>query len=328
MTSKWQTTVEIPQSTNRISYSTPMLFLGSCFSDNISKKLSEYKFNVLSNPFGVLYNPYSIQTSLRLLMHEIDFDDKNLIYHNNNWHSLLHHSAFSSPNKELLKQTISESISQASGFLKKAQYLFITLGSSWVYYHKATQQNVANCHKIPEQEFRRFRLSVCDITDEYSMLIESLQKYNPNLKIIFTISPIRHWKDGAVENQLSKSILNVSVHQLIDLFNNEIEYFPSYETVMDELRDYRFYSEDMIHIAPQTIEHIFCKFINTFISGDTQNKMNKIAKIIAASKHRPFDSSNEQYKAFCEKNISEIETISKALPNTNWEKEISIFMQK
>ena len=293
MNNKWQTPVEIKQSPIKLDYSTPAFFIGSCFSDNISDKLFEHKFNVLNNPFGVLYNPYSIQTALRLIMNEIQFDDKDLVFNNNQWHSLLHHSTFSSADKNELKKSINTSIKNSSDFLRKTKFLFITLGTAWVYTYKATNRQVANCHKIPEKEFRRFRLSVCDITDEYSSLIEALIKFNHDLQIIFTVSPIRHLKDGAVENQLSKSTLNVVIHQLKEIFEDKVDYFPSYEIVMDELRDYRFYASDMIHIAPQAIEHIFESFTKTFLSNHTQQQMFRISKVVTAAKHKPFNKKDD-----------------------------------
>ncbi|MDY0279629.1 MAG: GSCFA domain-containing protein [Salinivirgaceae bacterium] len=325
MNPNFRTTVTVKPSTKKINYQTPSLFIGSCFSENISLELDKIKLPVISNPYGVLYNPYSIQTALQHILNSYTLDDNDFTYINNQWNSLLHHSSFSNDNKTELKQTIENAQRKSQLFIKNASFLFITFGTAWVYKYKKTNRIVANCHKIPDREFTRFRLSVCDITDEYCTLIDTLLKQNPDLQIVFTISPIRHWKDGAIENQASKSILNVAIHQLCDIYETNVSYFPSYEIMMDDLRDYRFYSDNMLHPSPLAISYIFEKFKTSFLTKETVVTSDKIIKIIKATQHRPYNPHTEEYRQFCENQINEIKIIQNNIPSIDWSAELDIF---
>ncbi|HPW67147.1 MAG TPA: GSCFA domain-containing protein [Salinivirgaceae bacterium] len=328
MNSKWRTIIKPEKSKHDIDYSSPMFFIGSCFSDNISQILETHKFQVLSNPFGVLYNPYSIQTALRLILGEIEIDDKDLVYHNGLWHSLLHHSVFSNTDKDKLLSNIKSTIEESRLFLKRAEYLFITVGTSWVYRYKKSGRIVANCHKIPDREFIRFRLSACDFTDEFEMLIKSLVEYNPQIKIVFTVSPVRHWKDGAVENHLSKSILTVSIHQLIEFSEYNISYFPSYELITDDLRDYRFYNEDMLHPSSQAVNYVFNFFKETYFTTETKKTLKTVVNIVKAAQHRPFNPSDIEYSKFCEARLNDIQQLNKLFPLMDWKAEKAIFTKQ
>ncbi len=325
MKNRWRTEVKAGPSAHKINYSTPVFFIGSCFSDNMSEIMRQYKFPVKANPFGVLYNPYSIQTALRLIMGHISMDESDLVHQNGLWHSFLHHGSFSNPDKDSLLAVTTRERDESRLFLQNAEFLFITLGTAWVYRFRKTGRIVANCHKIPEKEFQRFRLTVCDIVDEFDILIKSLLEFNPRLKIIFTISPVRHWKDGAVENQLSKSILTVSVHQLKDVFEQEVGYFPAYEIVMDDLRDYRFYNEDMVHPSKQAVEYVFDHFGQVFFTPETMKTMTLIKKIVTASKHRPLHSDDPGYKKFCSEKLLEMEKLSEIYPFIDWRDEKQVF---
>ncbi len=317
----FRTTFDIPNSIIDLDYNTNIMLMGSCFSDNIGEKLKTLKFNVLTNPHGVLYNPYSIQESLRFALGDRILKDEDLVYSENLWHSYLHHSNFSVNEKDQLKQKIEAYRQKTINFLKSADVLFITFGTAWVYELKSSGEIVSNCHKVPAHEFKRFRLSTCDIVDEFSMLLNEIEEINPKLKIIFTLSPIRHLKDGAVENQLSKAILKVAIHELIEM-HSQCSYFPSYEIVMDDLRDYRFYTKDMTHLSETAIDYIFNRFTQVFIPEKTRHLMTRVSKLNKALTHRPFNKQTAAHQTFIKKTIKQIEDINKEAPGQNWQKEI------
>lgn len=319
----FRTVFDIPVFEFPINYDSKVMLIGSCFSDNIGQKLKKLKFEVLSNPYGVLYNPYSIQEVFNHLLGHRSLDDKDLVQHSGLWHSYLHHSSFSEPDKVALNHKIEKVKQDAVEFLKNADFLFITFGTAWVYELKSSNRIVSNCHKVPAKEFKRFRLASCDITDEFGMLLQRLEELNPKLKVIFTLSPIRHLKDGATENTLSKSILNIAIHELVDTFT-QCHYFPSYEIVMDDLRDYRFYAEDMTHLSSQAVDYIFERFGNTFFSSETQNQMVQIEKLLKAVAHRPFNPETEAHQKFLEKTKNSIRQLMQNYPNKNWDSEIEI----
>ena len=255
---KFQTIVEIPKFKWRTGYSKKSVFIGSCFTENIGSKMSELKYNVDINPFGILYNPASVENALLLLLANKRFEKHELILHDGLWHSFSHHGKFSSDDFNDALKIINDRIEFSSNFLKNANFLFITYGTAWIYSYKKTDQVVSNCHKIPASEFTRSKLTIDEIVEQTSMALLKLWNFNPDIKVVFTVSPIRHWKDGAIENQRSKATLLLAIEKIIDECGYErCEYFPSYEIAMDELRDYRFYDEDMIHLSNVAVNHIW-----------------------------------------------------------------------
>ncbi len=317
---QFRTAVEIPKYDTKISYRSKILMLGSCFVENIGKLLLQKKFNTLINPFGVVYNPVSIASSLQMLIDGEKITKNELNFKNGLYFSYQHHSSFSNKSEEKCLQSINTQIQTASLELASADILFLTFGTSWVYELIDSGKIVSNCHKQPASCFNRYRLEIDEIVHLYKNLILSLSLFNPQLKIILTISPIRHWKDGAHENQLSKSTLLLATNQLVQLFNH-VSYFPSYEIVMDELRDYRFYHEDMLRLSPSAIHYIWSQFTNAFMEKETHNNMKKISKITAATKHRPFNPHSESHQQFIRNSICEIEKLEKLLPELSFEKE-------
>ncbi len=250
MNISFRTEIKAARSKWDIGLSTPVLLSGSCFSDNIGGKLSELKFPVLLNPFGVLYNPHSIARSIEMIINNECITEKTLVKQNNLWHSLSFHGSFSKLNPAETAANCNNAIKKANDFLGKANFLIVTFGTAWLYRYKQTGEIVANCHKIPHKNFTRERLTISEITEHWKTLLTKLLDFNPNLKIIFTVSPVRHLKDGAHGNQLSKATLLLAIENIIKLLPGEqIEYFPSYEIINDDLRDYRFYDSDMLHIA-------------------------------------------------------------------------------
>lgn len=310
---KLQTTVEIPKAKLGINYSDKIMLLGSCFTENIGIKLLNNKFQVDVNPFGVLYNPLSIASGLKDLLSVREFTIDDLFHHQGQFHSFSHHSKFSGYYKEICINEINRQLKYSSSWLYETNRLFITFGSAFVYYHKDTGNVVSNCHRLPDKEFVRRRVSVSEIVDIWQVLIQSLISKRPKLKIIFTVSPIRHWKDGAHENQLSKATLHLAIDQLIHT-NPCCSYFDAYEIVMDELRDYRFYAEDMIHPSDQAVEYIWEKFVDSQLANETQITLIEWRKLNLALLHKPLHPKSETYRQFLEQNLQKLVEFTKKYP--------------
>ncbi len=321
---EFRTRVEIPSSKIKIDHTSGILLIGSCFADNIGSRLKELKFRAGHNPFGVLYNPVSVKDNLGLLMERKTFSESDLYRVNDRWISFSHYTHFSDPDQTVCLQKINDSIISASELLADARFLFITFGTARVYEFIKTGKIVANCHKIPAREFKRFLLNPEDIVREYDMLLPALRTYNPDLQIVFTVSPIRHWKDGATGNQLSKSILLVAIHQLVEKYEFT-HYFPAYEIFMDELRDYRFYAGDMLHPSDAALDYIWEKFTETFISDESVKLMRAIEKIIKAKAHRPVNASSIEHARFREKVREQIDEVLRIYPSLDFAEELAIF---
>jgi hypothetical protein len=324
MGSKFQTEVQIPDFTWQTGYQKHTLFMGSCFTENIGQKMDVLKYPVDINPFGILYNPVSVANGLRFLLQNKKFTDLDLVQHNGLWHSFFHHSRFSSPDVNETLANINNRIERSAEFLKNAAFLFITFGTAWVYEYKQTGQTVSNCHKIPDKEFRRFRLTPGEIVEEFRQLLSEVWKINPEIKVVFTVSPIRHWKDGAIENQRSKATLLLAADQLIRGFGEEnCNYFPAYEIMMDELRDYRFYEEDMIHLSTSAINHIWEKFQLALIDEKSRGISEKVKNIISAVNHRPFKKFTSEHLHFLNQSLEKAQKLEEKFPylNLNFEKD-------
>lgn len=308
----FRTRIEIPPSLFPISHKDKILMIGSCFTENIGTILAQNKFNINLNPFGILYNPESIYQALKILIEKKQFRDEDIFQFNGLYHSFYHHSRFSDRDKEKCLQNINAGIQEASHDLRNANILFITFGTSYIYRFVESGMIVGNCHKLPATQFDRSRLNTDQIVEVWNGLISDIKSINPKLKIIFTVSPIRHLKDGAHENQLSKSTLLLAVNELCS--TNNATYFPSYEIVLDELRDYRFYNEDMIHPNNVAIKYIWNRFGETYFSSATIQIMQEWAKIQAAIEHRPFNTDGDEYKRFLGQTLLKLETFSSKYP--------------
>lgn len=281
------TEVALPEYPFKLDHQMPVLLMGSCFTENIGRQLERYLFPVCINPFGVTYNPLSVERSLEALMHKEAYSVKELDKYNDLWFSFDHYTGFSSPDREEALGNINGSFIAAKAHLKKAGILILTWGTSWVYRYNKTGQVVCNCHKIPAKEFTRTQLSTREIVAAYESLLPQLFEFNSNLKIIHTVSPVRHWKDGAHGNQLSKASLLLAGDALQKQFPGQFFYFPSYEIVMDELRDYRFYAEDMIHTSKQTTAYIWEKFQQVLLSKSSLNIVRDLEPVLKMQEHRP-----------------------------------------
>lgn len=291
------TEVNIPNSSEKINYSDKIMTLGSCFAENIGKKMSDSFFRTDINPFGVLYNPVSVLQSLDLLMSEKQVEEKDLFQHQSLWHSYNHSSLFSDESAELTLEKINNRLNVSREFLKSTQILLITFGTAWVFEDVESGKIVANCHKLPANRFRRYRLDFQQIIDEYNPMLRLLKEQIPSLQLIFTVSPIRHWKDGAHENTVSKSTLHLLVDALEKQFDF-VHYFPAYEIMMDELRDYRFYDSDMLHPSAVAVNYIWQRFSDTYFSAETQKLKKELEQIRNDLNHRPLHPKSAEYQLF------------------------------
>ncbi len=318
--------LEFPVSSfsKKINYHHEILLMGSCFSENIGDAMKRYKFNTGINPHGILYNPASIAVALRSYINYTKVGEKDLFNSNGRWHSWQHHSRFSDIDKQACLDKINKSISAGTHLVRKGAWLFITFGSAFVYQHILTHQLVGNCHKIPPKEFTKSMLSVNEIINDYTLLIAELRNQNPDLKIVFTVSPVRYVRDGVVENNLSKALLIQAVHELVKL-NEGVFYFPAYELVIDDLRDYRFYESDLVHPTGQAIDYVFEKFATASFDNETLELLNTIRKIVAAKEHKPFDKKADAHRKFKIQQLEFCEGLSKQYPYLNFEEEILFF---
>ncbi len=316
----FRTIVNVPESRRKLDYDTSSLWMGSCFTENIGVRLKDLKFPAEVNPFGVLYNPESIKNSIVILKEKRLFTEEDLLYGNDLWYSFYHHSSFSHPDRDICLQKINNSIERASRLLENAAFLFITFGTARVYKLKESGAVVSNNHKLPQDRFRNELLEVDDIVDSYKILIDGLQKFNPGLHLVFSLSPVRHWKDGATGNQISKSTLMLAIAKLTEVFGN-VSYFPAYEIVMDELRDYRYYGDDMIHINNQGVEYIWKRFMDSFFATSALSPAKQISDISQGIRHRPFNPFTEKHRLFLRGLLERITLIEKSLPSVDFSDE-------
>lgn len=294
---QFRTELLIPDSTFKIEHHDALFFMGSCFAENIAEKTKSLLFNTCINPHGILYNPKSIAKALSDYCENIQYTKENLFYYDNLWNSWNHHSRFSHADINVCLNTINTEISTAHQYLKHCNYLFITLGSSFIYKHFDENNYVANCHKVPNKEFTKELLTIDTIINDLKNAIISLTKFNTQIKIIFTISPVRYIRDGIVENNLSKARLIEAVHQLCNSLTNCF-YFPAYELIIDDLRDYRYFKDDMVHPTELAINYVWDKFSKAYFSNQCLNIVKQIDEILKSENHRPRNTESENFKHF------------------------------
>jgi len=314
---KLQTKIPLKRETqNLIDYKSNLLLLGSCFSENIGDKLSYFKFQSTQNPFGILFHSKAIENLISNTSNKKVYSSDDLIHQNEVWHSFDAHSSLSSASENELLNKLNSAISLTSKKIKEASHIVITLGTSWVYRYIETDTIVANCHKIPQKKFLKELLTITEITESLAHSISLIKSLNSEVSITFTVSPIRHLKDGFIENTQSKSHLIAAIHTLVNKQN--VSYFPSYEIMMDELRDYRFYAEDMIHPNKTAINYIWGKFIDTWFSEETKSTMKEIDEIQKGILHRPFREDSEQHQQFLLKLEHKKSSLQERLPFINF----------
>lgn len=295
--------------------------MGSCFSENIGKKLEYYKFQTLQNPFGILFHPLAIENLIQKALGQYEYSEGDIFQSDGRWHCFDAHSELTSGSKEVLLKGLNDALMNTANALKEASHIMITLGTAWVYEHKERNTIVANCHKVPQKEFSKKLLSPAEIESSLQNVMALIQKVNPNVQIIFTISPVRHLKDGFVENQRSKSVLISAIHATIGVppLGARGLYFPSYEIMMDELRDYRFYKEDMVHPNALAIDYIWEKFRSVWISEQACEAMAKVAEIQKGLAHRPFDEKSDAHQKFLKTLDQKIAYLKERYPFMNFE---------
>lgn len=313
-----------------ITHQQKLFLIGSCFTENIGEKLKKHKFHVLENPNGILFNPVSVAEALTDYIENTKFDERNLFYLNEGWHSWKHHSRFSALTMEDALQKINSSTQAAHDYLKQADYVMITLGSAWIYTLTENASNAkvgsvaANNHKAPADWFYRRLMTIEEVLKVLDNVIHRLFLFNPQLKIIFTISPVRHLREGVIENNRSKAVLIQAVHHLVDKFD-KLYYFPAYELVIDDLRDYRFYAEDLVHPNYFATQYVWEKFVGACMSESTKKLMEEIAAINLAFNHKAFNPTSEQHKKFLQTFYKKTKALQEEHPYLNFEKELEYF---
>jgi hypothetical protein len=292
-----------------INYSSKIVSLGSCFAENMGEKFQYFKFQSIVNPFGIIFNTVSLEKLIRRSVENRKFTENDIFFHNDLWHCFEIHSELSNPDKEIFLNNLNSIVESTHQHIGIVTHCIITLGTSWVYRNIESKEIVANCHKVPQKEFTKELLTVNQIEESLQNIISLVHSVNPNCKFIFTVSPVRHIKDGFTENTLSKAHLIAAIHKTIAHHPSPISYFPSYEIMMDELRDYRFYAEDMLHPSQTAIDYIWIKFFENYISESEFGLMNEICSIQKGLKHRPFNPNTASHQKFLNQLELKIKTI-------------------
>ena len=309
----FQTRIEIPLSKTKISFEDRIMTLGSCFAENIGKKMKEAYFETDTNPFGILFNPVSISNSLELLLQTKTYTQDDIFEYNSMWQSFSHSSLFTDSTSEGCLSKLNSRLSTARVFLSQTNVILITFGTAWVFEDKKSRRVVSNCHKLPADVFTRRRLTVEEIVADYTLLINKLQSVFPTLNIIFSVSPVRHWKDGAHDNTISKSTLLLAINELQQQLE-KVHYFPAYEIQMDELRDYRFYAADMLHPSDVAVDYIWNRFSDTYFSKQTLALKKRLEQLILDLNHRPLHPDSIGYIKFLDKTEKRKEEIIQEFP--------------
>jgi len=303
------TRIPVEKSSNPISYDSKILSLGSCFAENMGEKFGYFKFMNSVNPFGIIFNPVSIEKLVSRVVNQEKFTQEDIFFHNDLWHCFEVHSEVSHPDKDTFLQNLNRLLELTKNNLSEATHSIITYGTSWVYQNKTSGNIVANCHKVPQNQFDKEILSVAIIEKSIQNTVDLIHKINPDCTFIFTVSPVRHIKDGFVENQQSKAHLIAAIHSC------KINYFPSYEILMDELRDYRFYADDMLHPSQTAIDYIWSRFSESSISEESHSVMEEIDSIRKALAHRPFNPYSEAHQKFLKTLEDKIQNLQQRFPH-------------
>lgn len=303
-----------------LEHTHPIMLVGSCFTEHVGEKLKKAKFETLINPSGILYNPLSISTFLKRILEGKPYTEHDLREGNGLFFSYDHHGSFSGQERKVVLEGINSNLHKAQEFIQKTHVLFLTFGTSYVYLLKENGQVVANCHKQPDTLFERKRLSSQEIITTYTHLIEKLLLLNPELHIVFSVSPIRHMRDGLHENTLSKAELLLAIDSLTKHFPH-CHYFPSYELLMDDLRDYRFYTEDMLHPSDVAISYIWDYFSQSFFSKHTQETSKEVEKVLNLLDHRLLHPTTVAKNMHAQKINEELTQLAARYPHISFQKE-------
>lgn len=307
----------------QINHEDALFLLGSCFAENIAAKLLENKFNLYVNPNGIVFNPISIFNTLAHICDDTNNDESAMLQSDGMWYSFHHHSAIKAQSKEELLSKIQAINQNAKHALSQAKHLVITMGSAWVYEYLPQHTIVANCHKVPQTQFIKRLLSVDEIVVAFKGIYPKIIKLNPGLNIMLTVSPVKYLRDGIIENNLSKSTLLLAVDAICK--SHSLPYFPAYEIVNDELRDYRFYAEDMAHPSETAIQYVWERFVDTCVSEESKLLMLQLEEIRKAYHHRPFNEESEQHQKFKKSFLQKAQQLQNKHPYLRLEAEILYF---
>ena len=319
---QFTTKIPVQKSSFPIDYDSKIMLLGSCFADNMGEKFQYFKFQATTNPFGIIFNAVSLEKLIRRAVENRMFTENDIFFHNELWHCYEVHSELSNPDKEIFLSNLNSILESTHRHIASLTHCIITLGTSWVYRNIETNEIVANCHKVPQKQFTKELLSIEQTEKSLQNIVSLIHSVNPNCNFVFTVSPVRHIKDGFVENTLSKAHLVAAIHLVLnkefstslELTNQNYIYFPAYEIMMDELRDYRFYTEDMLHPNQTAIDYIWIQFFENYISESEFGLMNEICSIQKGLKHRPFNPNTESHQKFLNQLDLKIKTIQNQHP--------------
>lgn len=314
---KLQTEIQLNPQHNPIDYASKVVLLGSCFSENIGAKFAYYQFQHLVNPFGIIFHPFAIERLVTRAINEETYSEADLVFHNEQWHCFEVHSSLSASDKEGLLLKLNSLLNQFQKELQTASHFIFTYGTAWGYRFIETDTLVANCHKIPQKKFLKELASVEEVAASIDNTITLLKSVNPNVVCIHTVSPVRHLKDGLVENTQSKAHLIAGLHEVMSP-KDRVHYFPSYEVLLDELRDYRFYSEDLLHPTPTAIQIIWKKFNEVWVASEAQMFQKDIETIQNGLAHRPFNPESEAHGQFQKTLQKKIARLQEKLPAVNF----------
>jgi hypothetical protein len=313
----FRTQIRLKRNLKQIDYNSKIILFGSCFTKNIGDKLEYFKFQSNTNPFGILFHPLAIEHLIANSINKREYTDQDVFFLNERWHTFDAHSDLSDVSKEKLLSNLNSTIEFTHNSMQQATHVIITFGTAWVYRLIEKDQVVANCHKVPQKKFLKELLSPDEISESLDATVSLIRDYNKKVEIIFTVSPVRHLKDGFVENSLSKANLISGIHQIVEPMK-QIHYFPSYEIMMDDLRDYRFYKKDMLHPNETAIDYIWEKFNETWINEKAFSSMLEIDSIQKGLAHKPFNPTSEKYRKFLSDLNNNMEQLTQKLPHISF----------
>jgi hypothetical protein len=324
---EFQVPIQIPTLTKPISYKDKLLLIGSCFTEHIGSKLEELKFSILQNPNGILFDPQSIASSLVSYIQNRQYTEDDLFHLNELWQSWQHHSRFSGIDKKAVLDRINQSQQRAHEFLKTANWLVITPGTAFSYRLTPASPGsgpVANCHRAPAAWFDKHLMTIEEINSALDNCLHQLFRFNPSLQVIFTVSPVRHIRDGVIDNNRSKARLIEVVHNLVNKFDR-LYYFPAYELVIDVLRDYRFYDIDLVHPNYQGTQFVLEKFMQHCVDESSRALSEEVQKLVIARKHKAFQPETQAHKKFLQSHWEKAQSLQKQYPFLDLKEEIEYF---
>ncbi len=320
----FRTEIKIPPSSIKINHLSNCWSIGSCFAENIGQRLQEDKFQLLLNPMGIIYNPISITQTINCILSGKHFVKDDLFEHESQWHSFLHHGSFSNTDPVTCLSRINQQIDQAKSSLQTLDVLLLTLGTAHCFKHIPTSKIVANCHRLPNQEFERIRLSPKLIIDELKTVLEQLKQAAPNAHVLLTVSPVRYLRDGLISSTRSKAALLLAVDALVKQLDF-VSYFPAYELVMDDLRDYRFFDTDMAHPNQLAVDYVYDKFQQTYLLEDTVQLTKQLRQFKQAMAHRPKGVDSAQHKQFKAQQRAKLQDLLEIYPYLDMGEEMAYF---